>query len=91
MTNDNAATARELDRRHWLRGAPEEATSFEYAEQELAGVCPACSTKIPEGSAECPECGLVVNPEANMSTCPDCDTPVGDEVSRCPKCGAEFE
>jgi predicted amidophosphoribosyltransferase len=80
-----------VDRAHWLRGAPEEAASFKYEEQELAGVCPACATKIPENTSECPECGLVVNPEADMATCPDCDAAVGDEVSRCPNCGAEFE
>lgn len=91
MSNDNAGTAREIDRRHWLRGAPEEASSFEYKEQELSGVCPACSAKIPQGSAECPECGLVVNPEADMATCPECDAVVGDEVRRCPNCGCEFE
>jgi hypothetical protein len=91
VSNDNAAAARELDRRHWLRGAPEEAATFEYSEQELGGVCPACSARIPEGSTECAECGLVVNPEANMARCPDCDAIVGDEVSRCPNCGIEFE
>lgn len=91
MKKDNADAAREIDRKHWLQGAPEEAESFEYTEQELSGVCPACATQLPAGAAECPECGLVVNPEALMSTCPECDTPVGDEVSRCPNCGTEFE
>ena len=91
MTNANAATAQELDRQHWLRGAPEEAASFKYDEEKHAGSCPACSTIVPEKVAECPECGLVVNPEANVSACPDCDAEVGDEVSKCPKCGAEFE
>jgi len=91
VKEDDAAAAGEVDRRYWLRGAPDEAATFEYKEQELAGVCPACSTPIPEGSAECPECGLVVNPEADMATCPECDAIVGDDVSRCPNCGVEFE
>jgi hypothetical protein len=80
-----------VDRKYWLRGAPEEAATFQYTEQELGGVCPACATKIPPNAAECPECGLVVNPEAEMAVCPECDAPVGDEVKRCPNCGVEFE
>lgn len=80
-----------MDHAHWLRGAPEHAATFKYEEQELKGTCPACSSTIPENAAECPECGLVVNPEADVATCPDCDAVVGDEVSRCPNCGAEFE
>ena len=91
MTDEDKTAAIEIDRNHWLRGAPEHATSFRHADQELRGVCPACSSSIPEGSAECPECGLVVNPEAEMSVCPECDAKVGDEVKQCPNCGVEFE
>jgi len=91
VTITDETAAREIDRKHWLRDAPEHATSFRYAEQELQGVCPACSYSIPEGSAECPECGLVVNPEAEVAVCPECDTEVGAEVKRCPHCGVEFE
>jgi predicted amidophosphoribosyltransferase len=91
VTTTDEAAAREIDRVHWLRGAPEQASSFRYEEQELQGVCPACSTSIPEGAAECPECGLVVNPEADIAVCPECDAEVGLEVKRCPSCGVEFE
>lgn len=76
---------------HWLRGAPEHASTFKYEEQDLQGVCPACSTSIPEGAVECPECGLVVNPDAEVILCPECDAEVGSEVDRCPNCGIEFE
>jgi predicted amidophosphoribosyltransferase len=85
------ATAREIDRKHWIRGAPDHASSFKCEEQELQGVCPACSHTIPEGAAECPECGLVVGSDDEVATCPDCDAEVGDEVKKCPSCGAEFE
>lgn len=91
MSKDDSETAQEIDRKHWLRGAPEEAGSFVYESQELSGVCPACSTKIPENVGECPECGLVVNPEAVMAQCPECDTLVEEDATRCPKCGVEFE
>lgn len=80
-----------MDRAHWLKGAPEHAESFRYEGQELAGVCPACSTKLPANAAECPECGLAVGFEEDVVLCPDCDAEVGDEVTRCPNCGAEFE
>jgi ribosomal protein L40E len=85
------AVAKEIDRRHWLHGAPEHAASFKYEEQELQGVCPACSHTLPEKAVECPECGLVVGADGEMATCPACDAEVGDEVDKCPKCGAEFE
>lgn len=91
MTNNDETDAKEIDRNHWLRGAPDHASSFRYEEQELQGVCPACSSAIPEASTECPECGLVVNPKEEVVVCPDCDAEVGDEVNRCPNCGAEFE
>jgi ribosomal protein L40E len=91
VTDDDAARAQEIDRAYWLRHAPEQAASFKYEEQELKGICPACSTTLPENATECPECGLVVGEEEEEVTCPDCDAVVGDEVSRCPNCGAEFE
>jgi RNA polymerase subunit RPABC4/transcription elongation factor Spt4 len=91
VTTADETAAREIDRDHWLHGAPEHASSFRYQEQELQGVCPACSSSIPEGSAECPECGLVVNPEVESAACPECDAEVDDEVKQCPNCGAEFE
>jgi predicted amidophosphoribosyltransferase len=83
--------AKELDRAHWLQGAPDDASSYEYAEQELHGVCPACSSPIPDRAVECPECGLAVASEDEPATCPDCGAEVGDEVKTCPRCGAEFE
>lgn len=86
----NQTAANEIAHNHWLSGAPESASSFKY-DQKLQGVCPACSTSIAEGSAECPECGLVVNPEAEVATCPECDTEVGNDVNLCPNCGVEFE
>jgi predicted amidophosphoribosyltransferase len=85
------AAAKEIDRVQWLRGAPEQAASFNYEEQESKGVCPACTTPVPEGSAECPECGLMVNPDAELVLCPKCDAEVGHDDSKCPKCGVEFE
>jgi ribosomal protein L40E len=91
VTTADEAAAKELDRAHWLRGAPDQASSFEYSEQELQGICPACSHAIREGSAECPECGLVVGADEDVATCPDCDAEVGDEVKKCPNCGVEFE
>lgn len=83
--------AKEIIHAHWLKGAPEQASSFEYKEQELSGICPACSTAIPENSAECPECGLVVKAVEEASECPTCGAEVGDEVDECPKCGEKFE
>jgi hypothetical protein len=85
------AAAKEIDHAYWIKGAPEQGSSFKYEEQELKGVCPACSCELPEKAIECPECGLVVKYDEDVSTCPECDTPVGDEVMKCPKCGAEFE
>jgi len=85
------AAAKEIDRKYWLHGAPEHAASFKYEEQELQGVCPACSHTLPEKAVECPECGLVVSADGEISTCPACNAEVGDEVDKCPKCGAEFE
>jgi predicted amidophosphoribosyltransferase len=91
VPKDDLQSAKEIDRMHWLQGAPEHATSFEYKEQELQGTCPACSTTLPKSAAECPECGLAVGFDDDVATCPDCDAPVGDEVDKCPNCGAEFE
>lgn len=91
MTTDDETAAREIDRSHWLRGAPEHASSYKFEAQELQGVCPACLSSVPDGAAECPECGLVVNPEAEVAVCPKCDAEVGDEAKRCPNCGVEFE
>jgi hypothetical protein len=91
VTTEDETAAKEIDRVHWLRDAPEHASSYEYTGQELQGVCPACDTAVPEGTAECPECGLVVNPEAEVVLCPECDTEVGHEVNKCPNCGVEFE
>ncbi len=91
MTTEDETAAKEIDRIHWLRGAPEHASSFRYEEQELRGICPACSSTVPEGVAECPECGLVVNADAEVATCPECDAEVGNEVKQCPNCGVEFE
>jgi predicted amidophosphoribosyltransferase len=85
------AAAREIDRVHWLQGAPDHASSFKYTEQELQGICPACSTRIPEGSVECPECGLVVGSAEDVVTCPECNAEVTDEDRKCPHCGTEFE
>ncbi|MBP2681351.1 MAG: hypothetical protein H6Q78_1214 [Candidatus Krumholzibacteriota bacterium] len=42
------AAAKEVDRTHWLQGAPEKASSFTYTESELQGVCPVCSSRLPE-------------------------------------------
>lgn len=91
VTKPDETEAKEIDRVHWLQGAPEDASSFRYTEQELQGICPACSSRIPEGAAECPECGLVVGFVEEVAACPECDAEVGDEVKRCPNCGAEFE
>jgi ribosomal protein L40E len=83
--------AKEVDRLHWLQGAPEGALSFRYTEQELQGVCPACGTTVPQGSVECPECGLAVGSIEEVAECPECGAEVGDEVKKCPHCGTEFE
>lgn len=91
MTTADEVEAREIDRVRWLKDAPDEASSFRYQEQELKGVCPACSAPITEDSAECPACGLMVNPDAEVAVCPECDAQVGFEVKRCPNCGVEFE
>ncbi len=88
---EDEAAAKEVDRRHWIQGAPEHASSFKYEEQELKGVCPACSHTLPEKAAECPECGLVMGDDGEIATCPACNAEVGDEVDKCPSCGAEFE
>jgi ribosomal protein L40E len=85
------AAAKDVDRAHWLKGAPEEASSFIYTESELQGVCPACAARLPEQAIECPECGLAVRSSEDAATCPDCGTEVADDAMRCPKCGAEFE
>jgi predicted amidophosphoribosyltransferase len=85
------AAAKEVDRAHWLKGAPEHASSFTYTESELKGVCPACSSRVPQGAVACPECGLAVGSVDDVATCPDCGAEVGDEAPRCPRCGAEFE
>jgi ribosomal protein L40E len=91
VTKVDEPAAKETDRAYWLRGAPEQVESFTYAEQELRGVCPACSTRIPEGSTECPECGLVVGSVEDVVTCPVCNAEVSDEDKKCPNCGTEFE
>lgn len=90
MTSEDESEAREIDRHHWLRGAPEHAADFQY-DPQAAGVCPACSAPVAADTAECPECGLLVNPEAEKAVCPECETEVGFEVNQCPNCGAEFE
>jgi len=89
---DDVERAKEIYRADWLGGAPEQARTFEYAEQELSGVCPACDTRIPEGRVECPECGLVVGhvEEEVVEICPRCETEVAADATRCPGCGAEF-
>lgn len=91
VTTADEAAAKEIDRLHWLQGAPEEGSSFRYTEQELQGVCPACGSAVPKGSMECPECGLAVGSIEDVATCPECDAEVGDEVKKCPHCGTEFE
>jgi ribosomal protein L40E len=91
VAKTDEAAAREVDRAHWLHGAPEHAASFEYTESELKGVCPACSTQLPEKAIECPECGLAVGSVEESATCPDCGAEVADDATRCPKCGVEFE
>ena len=73
MTTEDENAANEIDRNHWLRGAPEHAADFQYDQQAAAGVCPACSTPVPANTAECPECGLLVNPEAEKAICPECE------------------
>lgn len=91
VTTADEAVAKEVDREYWLRGAPENACSFQYTEQELEGQCPACSCALPKGAAECPECGLAVGMKEDVVTCPDCDAVVDDDIDKCPNCGAEFE
>lgn len=91
VSDADAPRAKEIDRVRWLEGAPAEAATFTYKEQELKGVCPACETKLPEGAVECPECGLVVGEAEDVVTCPECDAVVDDEMTRCPSCGTEFE
>jgi predicted amidophosphoribosyltransferase len=91
VAKTDEAAAKEVDRAHWLKGAPEEGASFTYTESELQGVCPACSTRLPEKAIECPECGLAVGSSEDAATCPDCEAEVADDATRCPKCGAEFE
>jgi ribosomal protein L40E len=91
VAKTDEAAAREIDRAHWLQGAPEQATSFEYTESERKGICPACSARLPEKAIECPECGLVVGSAEEGAVCPDCGAEVADDASVCPKCGAEFE
>ena len=91
VAKTDEAAAQEVDRAHWLQGAPEEGASFTYTESELQGVCPACSTRLPDKAIECPECGLAVGLSEEPATCPDCGTEVADDAARCPKCGAEFE
>jgi predicted amidophosphoribosyltransferase len=91
VAKTDEAAAKEVDRAHWLQGAPEEGASFTYTESELQGVCPACSTRLPEKAVECPECGLAVGVVEEGAVCPDCGAEVADDATRCPKCGAEFE
>jgi len=91
VAKGDGAAAKEVDRAHWLQGAPEHASSFMYTESELHGICPACSSPVPAGAGECPECGLAVGSDTEVATCPDCGADVGDEAKRCPRCGAEFE
>ena len=91
VAKTDEAAAKEVDRAHWLKGAPEHASSFTYTESELSGVCPACSCSLPEKAIECPECGLAVGLSEEPATCPDCGAEVADDATRCPKCGAEFE
>ncbi|MEJ2722303.1 MAG: hypothetical protein P8181_14380 [bacterium] len=93
------AAAKELDHAYWLKGAPENAKSFRYDEEKLAGTCPACASPVPEGAAECPECGLAViidGDAAARSGCDaaaarsGCDAAVNDDedAAECPDCGA---
>lgn len=91
VTSADEAKAKVVDRDYWIRGAPEHATSYEYTEQESSGVCPACSSALPENSAECPECGLAVGTVMDVMTCPACDSDVESNAETCPNCGAEFE
>jgi predicted amidophosphoribosyltransferase len=87
---EDEVAAREIIKKHWLKDAPEQASAFEYEEQELKGICPACSTAIPEDSAECPECGLVVKADEEVFVCPTCDGEVGEQDKTCPHCGEKF-
>ncbi len=87
---DDLDAAKEIDRAHWLKGAPEHASSYRYTAQELKGACPACETALPEGVAECPECGLTVG-ATETAECPACEADVPVDAEKCPNCGAEFE
>ena len=87
---DDLDAAKEIDRAHWLKGAPEHASSYRYTAQELKGACPACETALPEGAAECPECGLTVG-ATETAECPACEADVPADAEKCPNCGAEFE
>ena len=84
------AAAKQLINQHWLKDAPEHASAYEYQEQELKGLCPACSAPIPEDSGECPECGLVVKAEEEVFVCPTCDGEVGEQDKTCPHCGEKL-
>lgn len=88
---EDEAAARDIIRKHWLKDAPEQGATYEYSEQELKGICPACSAMIPEKSVECPECGLVVGVEEEVFVCPSCDGEVGELDKTCPHCGEKFE
>lgn len=90
VSPDDLDAAKEAERVHWLKGAPEHATTYRYEEQELAGSCPACGTALPEGAVECPECGLTVG-VADVAECPACETEIPGDAEVCPNCGAEFE
>ena len=90
VSPDDIDSAKEVDRKHWIKGAPEHAASYRYSEQELAGTCPACETAVPQGAAECPECGLVVG-TAETAECPACEADVPADAEKCPNCGVEFE
>ena len=91
VTPEDEAAAKDIIRDHWLKDAPEHANTYEYTEQELKGICPACSAAIPEDATECPECGLVVKADEEVFVCPACDGEVGEFDKTCPHCGEKFE
>jgi Double zinc ribbon len=49
--------------------------------------CPACSTELRPGTAECPECGLAVAEGPEGHTCPQCGAALDPAEAACPSCG----
>lgn len=66
--------------------APRVATPV-FGGSDDPNACPACGERLPEGTLDCPECGLtLMQPEA----CPNCGSELEAYVSSCRRCGYEL-